>query len=71
VKQNAKDGSWNAGNLSFLPLGIGLPLALATTFGYAHFAGQETRNQSGFHSGIAVYALAAVMELWCEPMHNQ
>ncbi|KAJ7702201.1 Rft protein-domain-containing protein [Mycena rosella] len=69
--KRSQDGSWNAGNLAFLPIAIGVPLALATSFGYAHLATQETRTQSGFYSGIAVYAFAAVMELWCEPMHNQ
>ncbi|KAJ7168323.1 Rft protein-domain-containing protein [Mycena crocata] len=64
------DGSWNGRNLSLLPSLIGIPLALATSFGYAHFAAQETRNQPGFYGGIGVYAFAAVMELWCEPMHN-
>ncbi|KAF7353695.1 hypothetical protein MVEN_01054400 [Mycena venus] len=66
-----KDGAWNAGNLSFLPIALGVPLALATSFGYAHFAAQETKSQPGFYDGIGVYALAAVIELWCEPMHNQ
>ncbi|KAJ7221716.1 Rft-1-domain-containing protein [Mycena pura] len=69
--KRTEDGSWNAGNLSFLPIAIGLPLALATSVGYARFAAEETKSQSGFYGGIAVYALAAVIELWCEPMHNQ
>jgi oligosaccharide translocation protein RFT1 len=69
--KRAEDGSWNAGNLSFLPLAIGVPLSLATSFGYARLATQETKSQSGFYRGIGIYALAAVMELWCEPMHNQ
>ncbi|KAJ7771594.1 Rft protein-domain-containing protein [Mycena metata] len=69
--KRAQDGSWNAGNLSFLPLAIGAPLALATSFVYARLAAQETRSQAGFYGGIGVYALAAMMELWCEPMHNQ
>lgn len=69
--KRTKDGSWNAGNLPFLPIALGVPLALATSFGYAHLAAQETKSQSGFYGGIGVYALAAVMELWCEPMHNQ
>ncbi|KAJ7915534.1 Rft protein-domain-containing protein [Mycena leptocephala] len=50
---------------------IGVPLSLATSFGYARLATQETKSQSGFYRGIDIYALAAVMELWCEPMHNQ
>ncbi|KAJ7349075.1 Rft protein-domain-containing protein [Mycena albidolilacea] len=69
--KRTKDGSWNVGNLPFLPIALGLPLALATSFGYAHLAAQETKSQSGFYGGIGVYALAAIMELWCEPMHNQ
>ncbi|KAJ7090353.1 Rft protein-domain-containing protein [Mycena belliarum] len=69
--KRSQDGSWNAGNLGFLPITIGIPLALATSFGYAHLAAQETRSQSGFYGAIAVYAFAAVVELWCEPMHNQ
>ncbi|KAJ6500598.1 Rft protein-domain-containing protein [Mycena sanguinolenta] len=66
-----KDGVWNAGNLYFLPLALGVPFALAFSFGYARFAAHETRSQSGFYGGIAIYALSAVMELWCEPMHNR
>ncbi|KAF7359236.1 Oligosaccharide translocation protein RFT1 [Mycena sanguinolenta] len=66
-----KDGVWNVGNLSFLPLALGVPFALASSLGYARFAAHETRSQSGFYGGIALYALAAVMELWCEPMHNR
>ncbi|KAJ7611578.1 Rft protein-domain-containing protein [Roridomyces roridus] len=69
--KRSQDGSWKAGNLSFLPLCIGLPLALATSIGYARFAAEETRSQSGFYGGISVYAVAAIIELWCEPMHNQ
>ncbi|KAJ6546967.1 Rft protein-domain-containing protein [Mycena capillaripes] len=69
--KRTEDGSWNAGDLPFLPLVIGVPLALATSFGYTHLAAQETRSQSGFYGGVLVYAVAAVMELWCEPMHNR
>ena len=67
----SKDGAWNAGNLAFLPIAMGAPFALAISFGFAHFATQETQSQAGFNGGVAVYAIAAVMELWCEPMHNQ
>ncbi|KAF7294685.1 Oligosaccharide translocation protein RFT1 [Mycena indigotica] len=66
----AKDGSWNVGNIVFLPLSLGVPLAVATSLGYVRLAAQETKSQPGFYTGIALYALAAVLELWCEPMHN-
>ncbi|KAJ6488475.1 Rft protein-domain-containing protein [Mycena vitilis] len=70
--KRTEDGSWNAGNLHFLPLAIGVPLALAISFVYANYwAAQETTSQSGFYGGVGVYALAAVLELWCEPMHNR
>ncbi|KAJ7722286.1 Rft protein-domain-containing protein [Mycena maculata] len=68
--KRTEDGSWNVGNLPFLPIVIGVPLALTTSFGYACYAAAETRSQPGFYGAIGVYALAAVMELWCEPMHN-
>ncbi|KAK7035777.1 Rft protein-domain-containing protein [Favolaschia claudopus] len=67
----AQDGSWSSGNLSFLPIVMGIPLALATTVGYAQFAAQETKMQPGFYNALGLYSLAAVLELCCEPMHNQ
>ncbi|KAG5646159.1 hypothetical protein DXG03_004212 [Asterophora parasitica] len=57
-------------NLSVLPIFIGFPLAVATACGYAHFAGHDVRSQAHFTSSIGVYALAALLELMSEPMHN-
>ncbi|KAF8885659.1 Rft protein-domain-containing protein [Infundibulicybe gibba] len=57
-------------SLSFLPLILGFPLALATSISYARFAGQETRSQPYFANAVGVYALAALLELLGEPMHN-
>lgn len=57
-------------NLSVLPFLFGLPLALATSYFYARFAGNEVRNQEHFNASIGIYALAALVELMSEPMHN-
>ncbi|GLB44124.1 putative rft-1-domain-containing protein [Lyophyllum shimeji] len=57
-------------NLSVLPMLLGLPLALATAYLYAHFAGREVRSQEHFTVSIGIYALAALLELMSEPMHN-
>ncbi|KAF7305153.1 hypothetical protein MKEN_01230500 [Mycena kentingensis (nom. inval.)] len=68
----SKDGAWHVANgVLFLPLMLGIPLALATSVGYARFASTETQAQAGFRAGITLYALAAVLELWAEPMHNR
>lgn len=58
-------------NVAFLPLILGLPLAVAASFLYAHIAGDDVRGQPHFHLAIVMYAAAAVMELLSEPMHNR
>jgi oligosaccharide translocation protein RFT1 len=57
--------------VAFLPLILGLPLALATSFLYANVAGVDTRSQPHFNLAISMYAAAALMELLSEPMHNR
>ncbi|KIM90067.1 hypothetical protein PILCRDRAFT_2299 [Piloderma croceum F 1598] len=58
-------------NVAFLPLILGLPFAIATAFLYANTAGKDTRSQPHFNLAISMYAVAAVMELLSEPMHNR
>jgi oligosaccharide translocation protein RFT1 len=58
-------------NVAFLPLILGLPFAVATSFLYANIAGDATRNQAHFQLAVSMYAAAAVMELLSEPMHNR
>lgn len=60
-----------ANNLSFFPVLVGVPLALVTTLAYTRYAATETTIQPGFYAATAVYAVAAVLELWSEPMHNR
>ncbi|TRM66680.1 Rft protein-domain-containing protein [Schizophyllum amplum] len=57
--------------LSYLPLAWGTPLALGAAVAYAgYWAGLETRTQPFFYEAVAIYALAALVELAAEPMHN-
>lgn len=57
-------------NLAFLPIVLGVPLALATSLLFVRYASQEIREQPYFENAIAVYAGAALVELCSEPMHN-
>ncbi|KAL1731892.1 Rft protein-domain-containing protein [Schizophyllum commune] len=57
--------------ISYLPLAWGIPLAVGTAAFYAlSWAGPETRAQPFFQEAVAIYALAALIELAAEPMHN-
>jgi len=58
-------------NMSFLPIILGVPLALSTCLVYAHLASQEMQEQPYFSSAIAIYAAAALWELLCEPLYNR
>ncbi len=57
-------------NLSFVPMVAGIPLAAAITWGYARYAKDELKVRPFFGEAVAVYALAAVLELLTEPFHN-
>ncbi|KAL0574209.1 Oligosaccharide translocation protein rft1 [Marasmius crinis-equi] len=63
-------GGNRALNVGFVPVIIGIPLALCTTVLYASYASAETKSQGMFRESVAVYALAAILELMAEPMHN-
>ncbi|KAL1663879.1 Rft protein-domain-containing protein [Schizophyllum commune] len=57
--------------LSYLPLAWGIPLAVGTAAFYGlSWAGPETRAQPFFQEAVAIYAVAALIELAAEPMHN-
>lgn len=57
-------------NLAFLPLLLGIPLALAASASYRQLAGHEIKAQPRFELTVAIYALAAVAELCSEPFFN-
>jgi oligosaccharide translocation protein RFT1 len=65
------DTSIKRTNMSFLPIIFGVPLALSTCLVYAHFASQEIQEQPYFNTAIAIYAVAALCELLCEPFYNR
>ena len=65
------DSSIKRTNMSFLPIIFGVPLALSTCLVYAHFASQEIQEQPYFNTAIAIYAVAALWELLCEPFYNR
>lgn len=65
------DTSIKRTNMSFLPIILGVPLALSTCLVYAHFASQEIQKQPYFNTAIAIYAVAALWELLCEPFYNR
>ena len=69
---NSKNPQSNAvSNLTTLPLLLGFPLAIVTTYLYGRLASYETRSQPYFYQAISIYALAAILELMSEPMHNR
>lgn len=70
TRTGGKDPLQTTINLTFIPLLFGFPLALTTSYLYAHFAGSEASSQPHFNLAIAIYALAALTELMSEPMHN-
>ncbi|PFH48862.1 hypothetical protein AMATHDRAFT_64553 [Amanita thiersii Skay4041] len=66
-KMKAKSG---VTNLSFLPIALGIPLAILMTSLYGTHARREVQQQPHFTISIWIYALAAFVELLSEPMHN-
>lgn len=69
LKENARSSTIT--NLAFLPIVLGLPLSLGASYLYAATAGAETRIQPYFNLAIILYAIAAIMELCSEPLHNR
>ncbi|KAF5326076.1 hypothetical protein D9611_000906 [Ephemerocybe angulata] len=58
-------------NLTFLPVLLGVPLAALTSVGYLAYASEEVRKQPHLTLAVTVYAIAALVELLSEPMHNR
>lgn len=57
-------------NLSFVPVLAGVPLALAIAGTYVGYADEELKARPLFREAVAVFAVAAVLELLTEPFHN-
>ena len=69
VKENARSSTIT--NLAFFPIVLGLPLSLGVSYLYATTARAEARIQPYFNLAIILYAIAAIMELCSEPLHNR
>ena len=56
-------------NIYLLPVYFGIPVSLSASFAYRAYASDDTKQQSFFLPAVALYTLAAIIELICEPMH--
>ncbi|CAE6457558.1 unnamed protein product [Rhizoctonia solani] len=58
-------------NVSTIPILIGAPLAFGLALGYRTIASPSTRAQPYFDQAVSIYALAALIDLVSEPLHNR
>ncbi|KAL5637630.1 hypothetical protein ACGC1H_004145 [Rhizoctonia solani] len=58
-------------NVSTIPVLLGAPLAFGLTLAYRSFASPATRAQPYFDQAVSIYALAALIDLVSEPLHNR
>lgn len=56
-------------NISLLPIFLGIPITLLTTYFYIDFSSFDTASQPHFHLSVLIYALAAFSELLSEPLY--
>jgi oligosaccharide translocation protein RFT1 len=56
-------------NISLLPAYLGVPIAVSLAVLYAVTSAPAVRAQSHFHLSVAIYALAAAIELAAEPLY--
>jgi len=56
-------------NISLIPVFLGVPISGLTALVYVQSASRTTASQHHFHLSVAVYAIAAVLELLSEPLY--
>lgn len=56
-------------NISLIPILLGVPVSGLTALVYVQFASPSTTSQPHFHLSVAVYAIAAILELLSEPLY--
>lgn len=56
-------------NISLLPVLLGIPTTILTTFLYIRNSSSETSSQPHFHLSVVIYALSALLELLSEPLY--
>lgn len=54
-------------NVSYLSLSMGIPLAMALSGFYVHFASERVSEIPYYHAGVATTAVASLLELGVEP----
>ena len=63
------DTSLLVSNIALLPVYLGIPVSVFTSASYLRLVSMETKSQALFHETVVIYTLAAVLELFSEPMH--
>lgn len=56
-------------NISLIPVFLGVPISGLAALVYVQSASTTTASQPHFHLSVAVYALAAILELLSEPLY--
>lgn len=56
-------------NISLIPVFLGVPISGLTALIYVQYASPLTASQPHFHLSVAIYAIAAVLELLSEPLY--
>lgn len=69
VRLTVADDARLASNISTLPFLAGIPIALAFALFYYTKANDETSSQPNFLPAIAIYVVAAIIELAAEPLY--
>ncbi|KAJ1300564.1 hypothetical protein OPQ81_002218 [Rhizoctonia solani] len=64
-------GSTKIKNVSTIPALLGAPLAFGLTLAYRTTASPATRAQHYFDQAVSIYAVAALIDLVSEPLHNR
>jgi oligosaccharide translocation protein RFT1 len=74
LRSSAKDKKQDSNgalveNISLIPVFLGVPISGLTALVYVQSASTTTASQPHFHLSVAIYALAAILELLSEPLY--
>jgi len=70
VKDKKKDSNVAlVENICLIPVFLGVPVSGLTALVYVQFASTATTSQLHFHLSVAIYAVAAILELLSEPLY--
>ena len=69
TRQKRSTTSVLVSNIALLPLYFGLLVSVLTSAAYLHYASSATKAQSSFGLTVALYTVAAILELFSEPLH--